>query len=71
LSTHDEGVKGGDAHTTPPVMKVTRSSTIARAIQAEVGGSFLHILAKVAGIVLMNPTWTDEEVAGAYATMPE
>jgi|GEM_PF-703873 len=52
-------------------MKVTRSSTIARAIQAEVGGSFLHILAKVAGIVLMNPTWTDEEVAGAYATMPE
>jgi len=48
-------------------MKATRTLAIARAIQAEIGGNVRRIQAKVAGVALMNPTWTDEELACHFA----
>jgi hypothetical protein len=47
-------------------MKITRASIIATEIQKEIGGHLNTIRAKVAGIIFMNPEFTDEEVAAAF-----
>lgn len=44
-------------------IKVTRAAIIAEEIQAEIGGKFSDVRAKVAALIFTNPTLTDDEVA--------
>jgi len=47
-------------------MKITRALLIATEIKNKIGGDLNTIRAKVAGIIFMNPDFTDEEVAAAF-----